>query len=176
MFVSSISNWSRHASYFTLPIQVNPWLCRNIKQSKVRLTNFSWGNYRLTDSNRKIALYPILISTSTHKTNLWVAFSRSSPNAECDSTNWFVQNIYLWYIRTVVPRWSALCFLHLICSWLPHYIDGLMQKRRNSIANAMELRLSYINPSIFKQQSAYHVHILGTYCASLFILFWNNTR
>ena len=27
-------------------------------------------------------------------------------------------------------------------------IDGLVQERRNSIANAMELRLSYTNPSI----------------------------
>ena len=30
-----------------------------------------------------------------------------------------------------------------------HDIDGLMQKRRNSIANVMELRLFYIKPSIF---------------------------
>ena len=29
-----------------------------------------------------------------------------------------------------------------------HHIDGLMQERRNSIANALELRLSYTNPSI----------------------------
>ena len=29
------------------------------------------------------------------------------------------------------------------------YIDGLMQERRNSIANAWELRLSCINPSIY---------------------------
>ena len=28
------------------------------------------------------------------------------------------------------------------------YIDGLMQERRNSIANALELRLSCTNPSI----------------------------
>ena len=28
------------------------------------------------------------------------------------------------------------------------YIDGLVQERRNSIANAMELRLFCINPSI----------------------------
>ena len=27
------------------------------------------------------------------------------------------------------------------------YIDGLMQERRNSIANALEPRLSYTNPS-----------------------------
>ena len=29
-----------------------------------------------------------------------------------------------------------------------HYIDGLVQERRNSIANALELRLSCTNPSI----------------------------
>ena len=29
------------------------------------------------------------------------------------------------------------------------HIDGLVQERRNSIANAVELRLSCINPSIY---------------------------
>ena len=29
------------------------------------------------------------------------------------------------------------------------YIDGLVQERRNSIANALELRLSCTNPSIW---------------------------
>ena len=29
------------------------------------------------------------------------------------------------------------------------YIDGLVQERRNSIANALELRLSCTNPSIY---------------------------
>ena len=29
-----------------------------------------------------------------------------------------------------------------------HHIDGLVQERRNSIANALELRLSCTNPSI----------------------------
>ena len=31
------------------------------------------------------------------------------------------------------------------------YIDGLVQERRNSIANAMELRLSCIDPSIWSK-------------------------
>ena len=30
------------------------------------------------------------------------------------------------------------------------HIDGLVQERRNSIANALELRLSCTNPSIFE--------------------------
>ena len=29
------------------------------------------------------------------------------------------------------------------------YVDGLVQERRNSIANALELRLSSTNPSIY---------------------------
>ena len=33
------------------------------------------------------------------------------------------------------------------------HIDGLMQERRNSIANALELQLSYTNPSICKTQA-----------------------
>ena len=46
-FISSISNRSRRASSFTLPIQVlNPWLCRNIKQSNARQTNFSWCKWQ----------------------------------------------------------------------------------------------------------------------------------
>ena len=31
---------------------------------------------------------------------------------------------------------------------ISHHYDGLMQERRNSIANALELRLSCTNPSI----------------------------
>ena len=31
----------------------------------------------------------------------------------------------------------------------PDYIDGLVQERRNSIANALELRLSCTNPTIY---------------------------
>ena len=40
--------------------------------------------------------------------------------------------------RRVVPRLA--------------YVDGLVQKRRNSIANALELRLSCTNPSVFNKE------------------------
>ena len=47
-------------------------------------------------------------------------------------------------------------FLEIICILmialdenLPQYINGLVQKRRNSIGNAMELRLSSTNPSTY---------------------------
>ena len=54
--------------------------------------------------------------------------------------------------------------LHLIANWPRHkpalvpywprtrahnHFDGLVQERRNSIANALELRLSWTNPSIY---------------------------
>ena len=36
------------------------------------------------------------------------------------------------------------------------YIDGLVQERRNSSANALELRLSYTNPSIWTQSGTHY--------------------
>ena len=35
---------------------------------------------------------------------------------------------------------------------MSQYIDGLVEERRNSIANALELHLSYTNPSVSEQQ------------------------
>ena len=48
------------------------------------------------------------------------------------------------------------------CKKLNH-LDGLVQERRNSIANALELRLSYTNPSILSymyQQLFYYMFLL----------------
>ena len=39
------------------------------------------------------------------------------------------------------------------CQGVPSHIDGLVQERRNSIANALELRLSCTNPSIWGTSS-----------------------
>ena len=47
-----------------------------------------------------------------------------------------------------------------------HHIDGLMQERRNSIANALELRLSCNNPSILSE-------LFIMVCAELL---WRNVR
>ena len=49
----------------------------------------------------------------------------------------------MWY----VVKFSVLNRNFTQLRW---YIDGLIQEKRNSIANAMELRLSCINPSIYK--------------------------
>ena len=41
------------------------------------------------------------------------------------------------------------------CIWRDaNYIDGLMQERRNSIANAVELRLSATNSSTYRARAA----------------------
>ena len=40
------------------------------------------------------------------------------------------------------------------------YFDGLVQERRNSIANALELRLSGTNPWIFRISPVYVIIIL----------------
>ena len=40
------------------------------------------------------------------------------------------------------------------------HIDGLVQERRNSIANALELRLSYTNPSIFSYTYTSKFHVI----------------
>ena len=44
----------------------------------------------------------------------------------------------------------VLYLLHYLGSgWFWWHIDGLVQERHNSIANALELRLSYTNPLIY---------------------------
>ena len=40
-----------------------------------------------------------------------------------------------------------------------HYVDGLVQERRNSIANALELRLSCTNPSMWLCVYVLSIHI-----------------
>ena len=37
--------------------------------------------------------------------------------------------------------------------WVIAYIDGLVQERRNSIANALELRPSCTNPLIYAEEN-----------------------
>ena len=58
--------------------------------------------------------------------------------------------VELYWINVSESEW----ILGLTQGHKPHgkithsYIDGLVQERRNSIANALELRLSCTNPSI----------------------------
>ena len=54
--------------------------------------------------------------------------------------NW--RNIFFALIHDIMNALGT--FLHVY-----NHIDGLVQKRRNSIAKALELRLSYTNGSKF---------------------------
>ena len=49
-------------------------------------------------------------------------------------------SIIIWIVNNMSFGIQKCCF----------HIDGLVQERRNSIANALELHVSYTNPSIFK--------------------------
>ena len=51
-------------------------------------------------------------------------------------------------IAKIYPN-EWLCVSQFDAQTYPWYIDGLVEKRSKSIANALELRLSYTNPSIF---------------------------
>ena len=72
--------------------------------------------------------------------------------------------VYSW-LRILPPHldYCCICFATIAISselenhgffsllkvlWLPSHFDGLVQVRHNSIALAMDLRLSYTNPSI----------------------------
>ena len=45
--------------------------------------------------------------------------------------------------------WYMCIFLRMFCTVFYVYLDGLVPERRNSIANALELRLSCTNPFIY---------------------------
>ena len=69
-------------------------------------------------------------------------------------------NFNMMYLRYCIFRCvgpSVLCFIHHNPNMIPHHVDGLMQEGLNSIANALELRLSCIYPSMWtlKQKGFY---------------------
>ena len=61
-----------------------------------------------------------------------------------------VEWLHIIYPTKYAYNWVLLCFVVVLVSFR---FDGLLQERRNSIANALELRLSCTNPSNF-------IHIL----------------
>ena len=50
--------------------------------------------------------------------------------------------IYIYILRKQNSREMSAMYIYI------YYIDGLVQERRKSIANALELRLSCTNPSL----------------------------
>ena len=61
------------------------------------------------------------------------------------------------YVRIKVEKNLNVLFPNLLSLVLIFHIDGLVQERRNSIANALELRLSCPNPSIWNL--AYDIYL-----------------
>ena len=65
-----------------------------------------------------------------------------------------------WYLRYLLKHWLPVAPGHqqwLVFNWCDfmfygEYFDGLVQERLNSIANALELRLSWTNPSIYARK------------------------
>ena len=62
----------------------------------------------------------------------------------CD---WLDIYMYILYITLVLLTIITISYQHKNNTLLT-YVDGLVQERHNYIANALELRLSYTNPSI----------------------------
>ena len=60
-----------------------------------------------------------------------------------------------------VASWQPLVFSDIIILNSTYHIDGLMQERHNSIANAVELCLSCINPSIWYQEEIIHTKMIS---------------
>ena len=83
--------------------------------------------------------------------------------------HWMAQtnNTFLWHQLTFKNiKYSAMIqynfwIKHLICCNIDH-IDGLVQERGKSIANALELHLSCTKPSI------YHIYIMLQYSGDSF--------
>ena len=69
------------------------------------------------------------------------------------------RNDKLRWIQYGKSRWKRLPHVLLVADMDPNYaIDVVMQERRNSIADAMELRLSCTNPSIWAATSKTTIH------------------
>ena len=96
---------------------------RSQKAAKLRVTGLCAGNSPVTGE------FP----------------AQSASNAENVSI-WWRHHAYA--LEPGVTRWSYFKMFTLCLSWV-QYIDGLMQKRRNSSALAMELCLFCTKPSIY---------------------------
>ena len=54
---------------------------------------------------------------------------------------------------------------------LQYQIDGLMQERGNSIANALELRLSGTNPLKYSHKDEKNLHLNALIIACIYLVF-----
>ena len=65
----------------------------------------------------------------------------------------------MWYLRYLLKHWLPVAPGHQQLNVLRRdfvfcgeYFDGLVQERRNSIANALELHLSFTDPSMYDRK------------------------
>ena len=104
---------------------------------------------------------PTLRLLSIHLEHVWVrqcyildASTCACACSVCDLD--FLTDVINSISDTVIEIWGLSTLAHLYITWqnfpsrgIDGYIDGSVQERRNSIANALELRLSCTNPSIY---------------------------
>ena len=107
-------------------------------------------------------------------------FKKNVPGLKNTIRKWINAETILIYIKLFMP--SNYCqhplampdkhFCGLQCaSFMPQDIDGLMQKRRNSIANALELCLFCIKPSIYLWRIQVMVQ-QNEACTKVFSVYW----
>ena len=106
-------------------------------------------------------------------------WGRVSADCETNVNNYFQYNSIfkdnaLHFVVSV--RGQILHSIHYTC-WQHHevYIDVLVQERRNSIANALELRLSCTNPSIYRYDTCPQFPSFTPQVAMLAVLLQGNT-
>ena len=92
---------------------------------------------------------------------LKMPFSSIAPLVRSVTPNHFLGNIDIKHFSFVIP------YAHALINLTTLYIDGLVQESHNSIAIALELRLSCTNPLICYR--AYFVYILKKNHAFVFI-------
>ena len=80
-----------------------------------------------------------------HTNYMFIHSSELSPYYTSIHSIWIVRNVNA--SHTLDTLWS-IYFNDYFLAFMVHDVDGLMQERHNSIANAMELRLSCTNPSM----------------------------
>ena len=103
------------------------------------------------DSNQMATSYHLNQRSLTINEILWHSSQGKLYLNTQDINPQVVYEIQPFEITSALPRKNEL-----------NHLDGLMQERRNSIANALELRLSYTNPSILSymyQQLFYHMFL-----------------
>ena len=101
--------------------------------------------------NEKSTLVQVMAWCIKHQVITWINFDQDfqqqySVKALSELT--WLPEPFRWNLFRVGYKWT------LVAQDSQHYINGLVQERRNSITNALELRLSCTNPSLWPHWSS----------------------